>query len=158
MKIIISFLLFISWYHDHNPNLVNTGINKILLFDHGNQKEIVLDHADNNSLMKHVKAMTNGFENNILLTMTEDKLKNIQTSGKCLEVSFSPDINATSSGGTILKVNKILLLLEGELSSPSNQESCLFLLANEKGYIGNVYNSPKGNKSLIKIMKLIGLK
>lgn len=157
MKVLLSLLLFISLNNDCNRKALDIGITKVKLINHGNQKEIILKEKDKKTLMDLILKIVNGYENNISLMVTGDKLRSIFENSKSLEVSFSSEIDIKNASGIITKANQVLLIFEGELSSPPDQESCLFLLSNARGFMGNAFNSPKGNKVVGKIREMLGI-
>ena len=155
MKMLYCIYLLVLLGNNCNNKMISTDINKIIYYDHGNQNEINLSNTDIQNITKLLSELTAGYENNVQLMMTDNRREKILNNGKCLEIYFNPETMVKSNQGSEMKVNKVLLFLEGEFSSPSNQESCLFLLADNRGYLGNVFNSPYGNKVIKQLRSLL---
>ena len=155
MKMVYCLYLIALWGNNCTNKMLSTDINKIINYNHGHQNEIDLSSTDIQNITNLLGQLTAGYENNVQLIITDNRREHILNNDKCLEIYFNPQPMVKSDQGSEMKVNKVLLFLEGEFSSPPNQESCLFLLADNRGYMGNVFNSPKGNKVIAQLRNLL---
>lgn len=140
------------------PEESSPSIKKLIYFDKGNEREILLDIDNQNKVLSKIISLIDNYDNTLRMPVYDEQIKSVKNGDKGLDILISRNLpfKFGMNKEKEFVFNRIILPFEIEYSSSDRTSITIFIAKDNDYYTTPLVNS-KGYKNLAEIKQILNL-